>query len=248
MAGQAKAHWRATIHREGVPPRDTDYRCWADVDVAENWLDTRLMKVEIKANCESRWDDEEALADARRLGSERWGDLYMKQEDPGKYLRMGPFVEALGINYGIEGCECERQAGIDVATVLAFKAADVYEVLAAARERADIAAERYETGQREWRATATDSAVPTWVSMLKMAATDAEQRRNRLLGDARSAEGRALSQRDAASLGQVRVCMPMGRHTSGCGIPARVAVQGSYYDTLDCNWCGKSDITHSHGD
>jgi hypothetical protein len=84
--------------------------------------------------------------------------------------------------------------------------------------------------------------------MLKMATADAEQRRDRLLGDARTAEGRAMSQRDAAARGDVQVCMPMGKHTSGCGIPARVAVQGSYYDTLDCNWCGKSDITRSLGD
>lgn len=245
---QAQAHWRATIHREGVPPRESDYRCWAEIEVAENWLDTQMMETQTRAERKDQWDAADAIRDARDLGAERWGDVYTRRYDPAEHIGAGPFVEALGINYGIEGCECERQAGIDVATVLAFKAADVYEVLAAARERADIAAERYETGQREWRATATDSAVPTWVSMLKMAATDAEQRRNRLLGDARSAEGRALSQRDAASLGQVRVCMPMGRHTSGCGIPARVAVQGSYYDTLDCNWCGKSDITHSHGD
>lgn len=241
-------HWRATIHREGVPPRESDYRCWAEVEVAENWLDTRMMEAETKANRESRWEDEEALADARRLGGERWGDLYMKQEDPGKWVGMGPFVEVLGINYGIEGCECERQAGIDVATVLAFKSADVYAVLEAARERADIAAERYETGQREWRATATDSAVPMWVSMLKMAATDADQRRDRLLSDTRTVEGRAMSQRDAASRGQVRVCMPMGKNSSGCGIPARVVVQSAYYDSLDCNWCGRSDITRRLGD
>lgn len=242
------AHWRATIHREGVPPRETDYRCWADVEVAEAWLDTRLMEAEKKAEREDRWDDAGSICDARGLGGERWGDLYVRNEDPGKYIKMGPFVEALGINYGIEGCECERQAGIDVATVLAFKAADVYAVLEAARGQADIAAERYETGQREWRATATDSAVPMWVSMLKMAATDAEQRRNRLLGNAQTAEARAVAQRDAAALGEVRMCMPMGRHTSGCGIPARVAVQAAYYDTLDCNWCGKSDITRALGD
>lgn len=242
------AHWRATIHREGVPPRETDYRCWADVEVAEAWLDTRLMEAEKKAEREDRWDDAGSICDARGLGGERWGDLYVRNEDPGKYIKMGPFVEALGINYGIEGCECERQAGIDVATVLAFKAADVYAVLEAARGQADIAAERYEAAEQKWRKATGGGAVPTWVSMLKMAATDAEQRRNRLLADTRAAEGRAMSQRNAASCGDVQMCVPMGRHTSGCGIPARVPVQAAYYDTLDCNWCGKSDITRSLGD
>lgn len=244
------AHWRATIHREGVPPRETDYRCWADVEVAEAWLDTRLMKTEVRAERDNRWDDADAVRDAREAGADEWGKLSaFEVQSPETMIGTGPFVEALGVNYGIEGCECERQAGIDVATVLAFKAADVYAVLEAARERADSAAACYEDAREEWMASPDKkSSVPMWVSMLKMAATDAEQRRNRLLGNAQTAEARAVAQRDAAALGQVRMCMPMGRHTSGCGIPARVAVQAAYYDTLDCNWCGKSDITRALGD
>jgi hypothetical protein len=244
------AHWRATIHREGVPPRGTDYRCWADVEIAEDWLDTRLMETQVKAERENRWDDAEAIRDARDTGMDEWGKLSdSKVQTPETMIGTGPFVEALGINYGIEGCKCERQAGIDVATVLAFKSADVYEVLATARERADSAAACYEDAREEWRAQPDKvSAVPMWISMLKMAAEDAEQRRDRLLSDTRTAEGRAMSQRDAASRGQVRVCMPMGKDTSGCGIPARVVVQSAYYDSLDCNWCGKSDITRRLGD
>lgn len=243
------AHWRATIHREGVPPRETDYRCWADVEVAEAWLDTRLMDAEKKAEREDRWDDAGLICDARGLGGERWGDLYMKQEDPGEWVKMGPFVEALGINYGIEGCECDRQEGIDVSTVLAYKAADVYAVLEAARERADHAAACYQDAQEEWRADPDkQSSVPTWVSMLNMAMQDAEKRRDHLLGDARTAEGRAMSQREAAARGEVFVCSPITGEQVGCGIRARVPVQAAYYDTLDCNWCGRSRITRSLGD
>lgn len=243
------AHWRATIHREGVPPRETDYRCWADVQVAESWLDTRMMEAQTRAERKNWWDKADAIDDARNAGADKWGKLSNAEvQSPETMIETGPFVEALGINYGIEGCECERQAGIDVATVLAHKAADVYAVLEAARGQADIAAERYEAAEQKWRKATGGGAVPTWVSMLKMAATDAEQRRNRLLADTRAAEGRAMSQRNAASCGDVQMCVPMGRHTSGCGIPARVPVQAAYYDTLDCNWCGKSDITRSLGD
>lgn len=242
-------HWRATAHREGVSPRETDYRCWADVEVAEDWLDTRLMDAQKKAERQDRWGDADAIRDARDLGMDEWGKLSdFEVQTPETMIGTGPFVEALGINYGIEGCECERQAGIDVATVLAFKAADVYAVLAAAREQADSAAERYKQAEREWRATASDCSVPTWISMLKMAMQEAELRRDHLLGDARSAEGRAMSQRDAAARGEVFVCSPVKGEQVGCGIRARVPVQAAYYDTLDCNWCKRSRILRSLGD
>lgn len=243
------AHWRATIHREGVPPRDTDYRCWADVEVAEDWLDRRLMEAQVRAERDNRWEDADAIRDARDAGMDEWGKLSdFEVQTPETMIGTGPFVEALGVNYGIEGCECERQAGIDVATVLAFKSADVYAVLEAARERADSAAACYEDAREEWRATASDCAVPTWVSLLKMAAEAAEQRRDHLLGDARTAEGRAMSQRDAASRGDVFVCSPLNGEQVGCGIRARVPAQSAYHDTLDCNWCGRSRITRALGD
>jgi hypothetical protein len=243
------AHWRATIHREGVPPRETDYRCWADAQVAEDWLDTRLMETQTRAERDDRWENADAVRDARDAGMDEWGKLSaFEVQTPESMIGTGPFVEALGVNYGIEGCACERQAGIDVATVLACKAADVYDVLAAATEQADNAAERYEEAERAWRASATDSAVPTLVSMMKMAMQAAQLRRERLLEEARTAEGRAVSQRDAAARGDVRVCSPVKGEQVGCGIPARVPVQGSYYDHLDCNWCGRSRITRSLGD
>lgn len=243
------AHWRATIHCEGVPPRETDYRCWAAVEIAEDWLDRRLMETQVRAERDNRWEDADAIRDARDLGMDEWGKLSdFEVQTPETMIGTGPFVEALGVNYGIEGCECERQAGIDVATVLAFRSADVYAVLEEARDQADNAAERYETAEREWRATATDSAVPTWVSMMKVAMQAAEQRRDHLLGDARTAEGRAMSQRDAAARGEVFMCSPVTGEQVGCGIRARVPVQSAYYDHLNCNWCGKSRITRSLGD
>lgn len=242
-------HWRATIHREGVPPRETDYRCWADAEVAEAWLDTRLMEAQTRAERDNRWEDADAIRDARDAGMDEWGKLSaFEVQTPEDMIKMGPFVEALGVNYGIEGCECERQAGIDAATVLAFKSADVYEVVVAAREQADNAAERYEEAERQWRASATDSAVPTLVSMMKMAMEAAQLRRDRLIEESRTAEGRALSQRDAAARGEVFVCSPVKGEQVGCGIPARVPVQSAYYDHLDCNWCGRSRITRSLGD
>lgn len=244
------AHWRATIHCEGVPPRDTDYRCWADVEVAEDWLDRRLMETQVRAERDNRWEDADAIRDARDLGMDEWGKLSgFEVQTPETMIGTGPFVEALGINYGIEGCECERQEGIDVATVLAYKAADVYAVLEAARERADHAAACYEDAREEWRARPDkQSSVPTWISMLNMAMQDAEQRRDRLLGDARTAESRAMSQREAAARGEVFVCSPVTGEQVGCGIRARVPVQSAYYDHLNCNWCGKSRITRSLGD
>ena len=147
-----RVHWRAVVHPEGVVPREENTRCYLAVEQAADWLDTAMMRVEQKANRENREDDEAAARDARLLGEERWTGTGtgLVGEDPAEWIGQGPAVELLGVNYVVEGCECERGAAIEVGEVLAFKAGDLAYPCASLSEAAEVAQARHESAQQVW--------------------------------------------------------------------------------------------------
>lgn len=252
-----RVHWRAVVHPEGVVPREENTRCYLAVEQAADWLDTQMMYVEQRAERASREDDEAAVRDARMLGEERWTGTGtgLVGEDPAEWIGQGPAVEVLGVNYVVEGCECERGAAIEVAEVLAFRVESIAWGCAAWMEAAEAEQLRYEAASKEWMEStkrpdgSAGGVVPMRVTMLKKVAEEADKR----FADAnREAEGmrrRAEQLVKAASCGRVSVCGIKPYHQGGgCGKPARVYQQNAWSDDEECMWCGKSDELRRLGD
>lgn len=117
------AHWKATFHIEGVPPRTEQGTCFAWSADAASWL---LRQMALKAEeyhghvvdadeggivvsdgftkVNMSWEEAETAMRRERPKSEptfaQLDDL-----DPAEWIGMGPCVAILGINYVIEGCE-----------------------------------------------------------------------------------------------------------------------------------------------
>jgi hypothetical protein len=207
-----------------------------------------MSRCEQEAERENRWDDRTAVQDARLVLGERVDDLQMQRVDPGEIIESGPCVEALGVNYAVEGCECDRGAGVDVAELLGYRANDVWKVFAGARDAASQAEARYELADGAWRAETITGVVPVKVSMLKALAKQARSRANRLCDEFTVAKHRAEALRVSASLGEVSKCGPEGMRRYGCGQMAVVFAQEAWQDVKRCLWCEVSHVVRKVSD
>jgi hypothetical protein len=224
------------VHREGVPPTDGDRWCFTDIERAADKLDDIMLEAMSAAEYVAEGDDENASATidkARDLGHERWvgTGTGLVGEDPGEWIDQGPFVEALGVNYGIDGCNCERGYAIEVASALADKAADVYAVYEVAVTRAKEARTFADAAdQINHMQPSEHNGIGKRLLASVASAAEGTQKAIQLL--AQIPEGRANVLIKAASTGDVTRCGPGG---GGCGEVAVVKVDGK---RAECQWCG----------
>jgi hypothetical protein len=204
------------------------------VERAADKLDDIMLEAMSGAEYVVEGDDEDAsqvVDNARDLGYERWvgTGTGLVDHQPVDYIGCGPFVEALGVNYGIEGCDCERGHAIEVASALTDKAADVYAVYEVAVTKAKEA-RTFADAADQINHMQPSGRNRLGKRLLASVASAAEGTQKAIQLLAQIPEGRANVLIKAASTGDVTKC-----GGGGCGEVAVVKVDGK---RAECQWCG----------